>query len=264
MNDPPPILQRVNEKIPEMKCGPMMTTYPNLETYFQVLKPLMIHEMWSKLSQEYMKEYRDIPISWDVLVHSKKDQGDCLTLVRSTLIAKDPPQFPCKNDLVTFSTTRETRDFYFFGIVESCAGPEVTFRVWKNYFQKCQLNVNYRVEKVASVVSAMFQFDALAQLTTSSLIDRILNPHPSHFELIRFREREGNSYLNPQQMEAVNSISQAMLGIATDQPKICLLQGYPGNTKHKINRYRQKKHYDQIYEVLHVTGVLYLVISLNH
>ena len=211
-----------------------------------------------------MKEYRDIPISWDVLVHSKKDQGDCLTLVRSTLIAKDPPQFPCKNDLVTFSTTRETRDFYFFGIVESCAGPEVTFRVWKNYFQKCQLNVNYRVEKVASVVSAMFQFDALAQLTTSSLIDRILNPHPSHFELIRFREREGNSYLNPQQMEAVNSISQVMLGIATDQPKICLLQGYPGNTKHKINRYRQKKHYDQIYEVLHVTGVLYLVISLNH
>jgi len=238
MSDPPPILQQVDRKIPEMTCTPMMSRYPNLEAYLQVLKPLMIHEMWAKLSQEYLSVYKHKSINWDVLVHSKKDRGDYLTCVKSTLISKDHLQYPHKNDLVTFSTTRETRDFYFFGIVDSwnVTSAEVTFRVWKNYFQKCQVGIHYIVEKVASLHSTMFQFDALAQLTSSPITETILTPRPSHFELVRCRAREGNSCLNPQQMEVVYSIPQALVGAATQQPKFCLLQGYPGNTTYVMDR----------------------------
>merc|ERR1712071_139189 len=171
------------------------------------------------MSEDYMKNYREKSVSWDVLVHSKKNQEDCCTVIQSTLTHREEfceQLVPHRNDLVVFSTTRDTRQFFFFGVVEqvkevNVSSSQITFLVWKNYFHQCQINVSYRVEKVSSLHQAMFQFDGLVRFGRSSLLNTILDPKWEDFQLIRVRERVGSSYLNQLQMESVYSIAPAIL-----------------------------------------------------
>lgn len=56
---PPPLLDGTKDLVPEWNCVPLLTIrYPDVQSYFKILHPLMLHELWSSLSQEYLDNQR--------------------------------------------------------------------------------------------------------------------------------------------------------------------------------------------------------------
>jgi hypothetical protein len=72
-------------------------------------------------------------------------------------------------------------------------------------------------------------FHAQAAFDVSPLRDAILYPRPSAFELTSSHPLFMMEYLDQMQTDAYHSIGQTMLISSNEEPKIAILQGYPGN-----------------------------------
>lgn len=213
--------------------------------------------MWSSLvlKNKEIKE-KNCP-EWKCLIMTLTKE-DAFVLLRCIIILEYEIDAPIANDLVVMKFTRANGEFLHpFGFVESSKtirlskisdldptlmpkdkskanySAEVLIRITKNYAPKNyapgQKNIICAMAKITSLASFMDLFHAQAAFNFSPLRDIILHPRPFAFQLMHSQRLFQMDYLDPLQTEAYLSIGQTMLITPNDQPKIALLQGFPGN-----------------------------------
>ncbi|KAI9556972.1 hypothetical protein GHT06_016766 [Daphnia sinensis] len=264
----PPLLQKdisFPEEIPQLSCVPVLTKYGDLQSYYDIFHPLILLEMWSSLVLK-SKEIKEKNCSeWKCQIQALTKE-DAFTLVRGFIILEYETEAPVTNDLVVITFTRANGEFLHpFGFVESSKtirlskiadldpmlmptdkskasySTEVLIRVSKSYAPKNyapgQKNIICPMAKIASLTSFMELFHAQAAFNFSPLRDIILHPRPFAFQLMHSQRLFQMDYLDPLQTEAYLSIGQTMLITPNDQPKIALLQGFPGTGKTHVAVY---------------------------
>lgn len=214
--------------------------------------------MWSSLVlQNQLQNKEKTSSEWKCLIKSSTEE-DAFVLLRCFMVLEYEAEAPIVNDLVVMTFNRATgKLLHPFGLVESSEttklykiadldqtlmpkdkskanySAEVIIRVMKNYAPtKCvpgQKDIIFDMTKIASLTTFMDLFHAQAALNLSPLRDIILHPRPFAFQLMHSQSLFQMDYLNPVQMEAYLSIGQTMLITPSDQPKIALLEGFPGN-----------------------------------
>lgn len=248
MVEPPPILQeRAEESLPKMHCVPVHARYLDLQTYFSVFHPLMLHEMWATLTNDY-KQQPDRKM--DVLVQSYVLE-DSFALLQCSLVADDVDNTPQQKELVNFNFVRPDsgKEIPVFGLVESSTtGPadcessidqrltvnlnakpkvatQATIRIHGGYIPK--KNAVYSLTRVASIATTMTQLEVQTSSTNFIMMHKIINPQLSTFLLDRQIDTVATN-LNPLQSQVMFSISNAMLTTSVTEPKIFLIQGPSG------------------------------------
>ncbi|XP_032787316.2 uncharacterized ATP-dependent helicase C29A10.10c [Daphnia magna] len=260
--EPPPLLEQDRNfplEIPQLSCVPVLTKYGDLQSYYDIFHPLILHEMWSSLVLK-IKEIKEKNCSeWKCLIMTLTKE-DAFVLLRCIIILEYEIDAPIANDLVVMKFTRANGEFLHpFGFVESSKtirlskisdldptlmpkdkskanySAEVLIRITKNYAPKNyapgQKNIICAMAKITSLASFMDLFHAQAAFNFSPLRDIILHPRPFAFQLMHSQRLFQMDYLDPLQTEAYLSIGQTMLITPNDQPKIALLQGFPGTGK---------------------------------
>ncbi len=217
----------------------------------------MLHEMWSTLVLQKQRE-RKCP-EWKCLIKSATNE-DKFVLLQCTLLLEHETEAPAVNDLVVFTFTRSTGEYvYPFGFVESSKtttdfkltdfdrslvpknkskvnfSAEIVIRIIKNYVSG-KKDIICTLAKVASLTTCMDLFHAQAAFDISPLRDVILYPRPSAFELTSSHPLFMMEYMDQAQTNAYHSIGQTMLISSSEEPKIAILQGYPGNLQCSVTK----------------------------
>lgn len=211
----------------------------------------MLHEMWSRICQQHQMEKKDKRrLDWEILVKSSIEE-DYFFILQCFLVVEEKASAPAVNDLVLFSFPRPYGGMVHpFAHVESVVvtklnkianidqrllknvkpkfSVEAQIRVVKGYASR-QTNVTYPASKIASLASTMALFNAQSTLASSSLCSTIFNPQLPAFEMIKCPpETPFDRLLNPAQAYAAISIAQTMVFSAKEEPKVAILQGFPG------------------------------------
>jgi len=234
-----------------------------MQSYWDIFHPLMLHEMWSTLVLKNNQKEKKFPNLKCLIKSAVKE--DKFVLLQCALLVEHEAEAPAVNDLVVFTFTRPTGELIHpFGFVESSKttkefkmadfdrslipknkskvkfSAEVVIRVIKNYAPKNyvpgQKDIIETVAKVTSLSAFMDLFHAQAAFDISPLRDIILHPRPSAFELTYSHPLFMMEYMDQVQTDAYHSIGQTMLISSNEEPKIAVLQGYPGNLQYFVTK----------------------------
>ncbi|XP_057374382.1 uncharacterized protein LOC130695286 [Daphnia carinata] len=278
-NEPPKLLEEDKnfpQEIPKLSCVPVLTKYGDLQSYYDVFHPLILHEMWSSLVVKNKEIKEKNYTEWKCLTETLTEEG-AFVLLRCVMILEYEREVPIANDLVVITLAHPKAEFIHpFGFVESSKtiklsktanvdqvlmpkdkskanySAEVLIRLAKNFapiYAPGQKNIIGTMAKVASLATFIDLFHAQAALNFSAIRDIILHPRPFAFQLMHSQRLFQVDYLDPLQTEAYLSIGQTMLITPNNQPKIALLQGFPGTGKthvavHIINHLLSHKLHD--------------------
>lgn len=253
MSEPPPLLQKTiidkERELPEISCGQVLGRYLDLETYFNTFRPLMLHEMWSTLCLQYKQsEHEKKLLEWKIWITSST-QDDHFQLMNGCLVMEDEAEAPKVDDLITITFTRPVTGelIHPFALVEKSTTTKVTriadvnqgllgngkpnfmakitVRILSAY-APTQANLIYSASRIANLSTPLKLFHVQAAFMRSPLLGIILDPRPPAFQLINCAPM--NTGLDFLQAKALSSIGQTMLITPRNEPKIAILQGYPG------------------------------------
>lgn len=251
-NEPPPLLQALkinNLELPALSCDLVRTTYPNLQLYFSIFHPLLMHEMWSSLcfQNRFERKERKL-VDYKVLIKSSTRE-EYFCILECQILIEEEQEAPQVNDLIVISFTRwDGGNTLPFCLVERSTTTkivrtanldqrllvhgrskflvELSIRLLNNYAPK-QNNFIASASKVASLATAMTLFDAQIAFIMSPLLSVVLNPLLSAFQMMSCSSIMMNN-LDPDQSKACLSIAQTMLITPKNESKVAILQGYPG------------------------------------
>lgn len=238
-------------ELPELSCLPILSKYPNVETYLSIFSPLLMHEMWSSLARQHHSAKKDKKyMDWKLLIKSYTVE-DVFLLLDCVYVLEDESEVPAVNDLVVLAFHRPSGETMNpFAIIEEIvmtkligtadldrrlvANKKAKFlvqsviRILKVYSPK-QMNIICEVGKIASLTSSLRLFQAQAGLGFSFLRDIILDPRPPPFTMLAYSQHcLFGGHLDETQKSAYFCIAQTMLITPPNVPKVALLQGYPG------------------------------------
>ena len=235
----PPLLLAASESLPDLRDKPVNSTYGNLEQYFDVFHPLMLHELWAQITKECEEQTK---LRWDLSINSMiTDEG--FFLIRCTTTVDDYYKAPRESDLVVLKFTWKAKKNAIFGIVENARVIatkdrhknvcEFMLRVRSNIRSVISGKNKFTIERVYSLWLLFKQLKVHGRLSFSPLCHVILSisrPQEKTFEFIQKEpEFEIDPLLNPSQRAAVASVAVTIVEAPTHEPKIALLQGPPGN-----------------------------------
>ena len=257
----PPILQAVkltNEELPKLVVQPYLTDYPSNANYFRSFRPLILHEVWSRICRD-AEAFTEHSSAYQILIKDQTPlEGDKVVLKCEAFFTLG--QRLTELDLVTVALNNSAvynHGSSAFGIVGSVqwdklkdstsvdplllnahwgVKPEnyqlATFTLQvKKMPPNAMLNHVYPVHKVTSLRSIVkYRLSMESEFEKYPLGSVILKPskHEDAFNLLEctIDERE-KAHLNPtQEDEIVHSLSRTFQEIS--KPKVALLQGPSG------------------------------------
>ena len=261
---PPPILAGAEESdqpervVAVLECRPVWSRYENLTSYLNIFLPLMLHELWSSLSYEYLQASRHL--KWNVLIKGSLDEDDQAVdpdfiLLQCALVMDKEEEAPKPNELVVFHLPQHGKDELrpIFGFIESSrpyrvdrnsqldqrltfkgkprAAADVVVRVRRSYIinkrsKSKYFNSIFSMERVASLSPFLTQLKVMAQMgdPLTDMMRIILNPTPQDFRTIYYSTHL--DLLDVDQAKAMFSIAHTMLML--NKKSVALINGPPG------------------------------------
>ena len=237
----PPLLQMASDSLPELRDKPVNSTYANLEQYFNVFHPLMLHELWAQLTKEYEQQIK--PTRWDISVKPDWIADEEFTLIRCSTTAPDANKAPRESDLVVLKFMWKTKKNGLFGIVENARLTtaknrphtvcDFMLRVRGTFRPVILESAKFAIERVHSLWLLFKQLKVHGRLSFSPLCQVILSISKNNERTFEFIQKEPqfeiDPLLNPSQKAAVTSVAVTMVEAPMHEPRIALLQGPPGN-----------------------------------
>ena len=219
---------------------PVSSTYSNLEAYFSAFHPLMLHELWAKISQEYEEKAKNT-MKWNVAVDPNFVTDEECNLIKCSVVFDDLNKAPRDSDLAVLRFTWKTKKNTLLAIIEkvnlipnnrhkhTC---NFIIRLRGNFRRVILQETTFTLERVFSLWMIFKQLKVHATLSFSPLCHIILSiskPGERTFEFIP-KEHKFNvdGKLNPSQKNAVISVAVTMVEAPMHEPRIALLQGPPG------------------------------------
>lgn len=241
-------------ELEEITCGQVLGRYLNLESYFNTFRPLLMHEMWSTLCLQYEQDkFEKKHLEWDIMVTSSA-KDDHFLLLNCCLVMEVEAEAPKVDDLIVITFTRPSTGklIHPFAIVERSTTTkvvriadlnqgllgnrkpnfmaEITVRILSAYAHT-QTNVIYSASKIANLSASFNLFHVQAAFISSPLLGIILDPRPPAFQMFGCTPMSMEN-LDSSQARVVFSIGQTMLITPRNEPKVAVLQGYPGMFHH--------------------------------
>lgn len=216
----------------------------------RIFHPLLLHEMWSTLSLEYLDEGRRW--RWNVHIKKMEEEAPGLALLQCVMVMDHEAEAPKPGDFVSFEFPRPDtgQSRPVFGHVESSRAyavdkkckldgrlipkgtprmaADVVVRIRKNYASTSYVNSVYDMVRVANLTTFLNQLRVAAELgdPVTHMMRIILNPSPRGFDLVKY-SATSHVALDPFQTEAMYSISHTIF-MKPDE-SITLIHGPPGN-----------------------------------
>ncbi|CAD6222534.1 GSCOCG00001013001-RA-CDS [Cotesia congregata] len=252
-NTPPDVVD-------SMEMIPTKLTYSDYDEYLKIMLPLLIHEFWFTLREDFMEDRKkkqkkvrtDLKESSCESISVKSDLDNKIVrlklkaAVNFSIKSKIEDIFPSRGDLVEIQYPGCERTQLGYVEEVDCKRPRcdlfnhkslptyLTYDVITKSLPQSSLSTTFELKTVTWILSHLTLLDALGYIDQSPLIESILKPDVASYELSSSLYPAlvvTNENLNPKQLEVM---SRVVTTIERRTPGISLCQGPPGTGKSTV------------------------------